>query len=99
VGYHYFCKPDGEMQIGRAHHEVGAHCLKYNGSSIGICLHGLKEEDFMEEQFAATIHLVNELIEKYDIHNIVGHSLLSNKTCPVFNVVDKILLQLKKPIK
>ena len=49
VGYHYFIKNDGSIQLGRPLEEIGAHCLNHNSDSIGICLAGRK--NFSWQQF------------------------------------------------
>ena len=88
VGYHYFIKTDGEIQIGRDESKMGAHCRGQNKHSIGICLHG--KHKFTEEQFKALAELTNKLINKYPKSTIHGHNEFSNKSCPVFDVDDFI---------
>ncbi|APQ72468.1 hypothetical protein CF070_01550 [Clostridium botulinum] len=39
-GYHYFIKKDGSIYKGRPDKAIGAHCLSYNGVSIGVCREG-----------------------------------------------------------
>ncbi|APU60965.1 N-acetylmuramoyl-L-alanine amidase family protein [Clostridium botulinum] len=39
-GYHYFIKKDGAIYKGRPDNVIGAHCLSYNGVSIGVCMEG-----------------------------------------------------------
>ena len=40
IGYHFYITRDGEIQPGRPLEKVGAHCLKHNKHSIGICYEG-----------------------------------------------------------
>ena len=40
VGYHYFIKIDGTLQVGRQEEEIGAHVQGHNDDSIGICYAG-----------------------------------------------------------
>ena len=96
VGYHYFIKSDGEVQVGREHKKIGAHALKYNAESLGICLHGLHAEDFTDEQFEACASLCDDLIDKYNIKSIIPHNFVANKKCPVFNVPKEIYRRLGK---
>lgn len=92
IGYQYVITKDGSVHVGRDEDEVGSHCMHYNSNSIGICLTG--NDRFSEEQFRACRELVIRLCAKYDIEvmNIVGHSVFDkNKSCPRFNVQEKIL--------
>lgn len=92
IGYHYVILKDGEVIPGRDESEVGAHCEGYNLASIGICLTGKNE--FSSEQFEALTNLIKHLLTKYDLEpkDVLPHnSLNKNKSCPNFNLYDKIL--------
>ena len=85
VGYHFFIKSNGDIQIGREMHEVGAHCYGHNSDSVGICLHGKTE--FTEIQFRHLNNLIQSLLKQFPgILEVEGHYAYSNKTCPNFNV-------------
>lgn len=90
VGYHYFIKSDGEIQIGRKLNTPGAHCFGENAKSIGICLHG--KRDFKEEQFLSLRNLIKIINGFLDEElQVYPHNFFNkNKTCPNFNVDEKI---------
>lgn len=89
VGYHYVITKSNGLQIGREINKTGAHVLKHNIGSIGICLTG--KTFFSNEQYKTLYALCNNLISIFnlDIKDILGHyELDQNKTCPNFNMVD-----------
>lgn len=91
VGYHFIIRQDGEIEMGRAIHEIGAHCKGYNTQSIGTCLIG--KNNFTKAQFMALkkVHMMLKVFYK----NIKpkGHSEFNNqKTCPNFNVDEGLKL-------
>jgi N-acetyl-anhydromuramyl-L-alanine amidase AmpD len=95
VGYHYVILKDGEIIPGRDESEIGAHCEGVNLASIGICLTGLNE--FSEEQFDSLIHLIRSLLDKYNLEpkDILPHYALNkHKSCPNFDLNDKIISKL-----
>lgn len=49
IGYHYVIEVDGNIALGRALEEVGAHVQGNNAHSIGICLIGT--DQFSDAQF------------------------------------------------
>jgi len=87
VGYHFYIRKDGKIQIGRALWEKGAHCEDENGDSIGICLGG--KYKFTEIQFKNLKTLLYDLMKEYDLYttDIYPHCYFDkNKTCPNFDV-------------
>lgn len=96
VGYNYFIRKNGVIELGRDEDDEGAHTIGYNDTSIGICLHGLKKDSFTHEQFEACVRLIADIRERHEIRAIVPHNLFANKTCPVFNIVDEIYPRLYK---
>lgn len=91
VGYHYFIRKNGTLEIGRKEHVPGAHAKGYNNRSIGVCFSGHKQ--FCEEQFYMGARLIQSLIYRYDLElkDVIMHCQLDNsKTCPNFSF-DKIL--------
>lgn len=92
VGYHFVIKLDGTIEIGRAENEIGAHCLKHNSKSIGICYiggldsEGKPKDTRTKEQKEAMYRLVGGLMLKYDLkpEDIHTHSEFANKACPCF---------------
>lgn len=88
IGYHFFIRTSGIIELGRPIEQVGAHCEGYNKTSIGICLNGLKLEDFQEVQFKALEHLLSTIKPMFPKATIHPHSDLEvhGKLCPVFGV-------------
>lgn len=92
VGYHFFIKKDGSIQKGRDIEKQGAHAQGYNATSIGICLSGSKE--FNDVQFKMAALICQALLCKYhlEVKDIIPHNRLNKyKSCPNFNVQDKII--------
>lgn len=96
VGYTYFIRKDGTVEAGRDELDSGAHIPQklrkksLNTTAISICLHGLKKEKFTPEQFEACAKLIIDIRTRHEIRAIVPHNIFSNKSCPVFNIVDEI---------
>jgi len=91
IGYHFIVCHDGSIYIGRPIEKIGAHCKGQNGNSIGICLTGNKI--FSEKQFQSAIKLCKLLITLLGLKKIdvIGHRMFNNnKTCPNFDVTEKI---------
>lgn len=113
IGYHYVIDLDGTIETGRPLTMSGAHCNTaglsgkvYNSHSIGICYiggldkKGNPKDTRTRKQKKAMHKLVNELVMKYPIVEIIGHrdaspdlngdgQITSNewiKVCPVFDV-------------
>lgn len=89
IGYHYFIRQDGTLDIGRPIAQIGAHCLGDNHNSIGICLAGLKR--FLQPQFDTLRMLLVDLKPLYPTATLHGHcerpsGLEQRKSCPVFSV-------------
>ena len=86
IGYHYFIRTDGTLEEGRPVSRRGAHVKGYNTGSIGICLNGLKVEDFTEAQFETLRKLCAEINDAYDgAIRFRGHNEVAAKLCPVFD--------------
>lgn len=92
IGYHYVILPDGTVEKGRDEREIGAHCVGYNSTSIGICYvggldkNGKPTDTRTVKQKEAMRDLVNAICVRYCIKDIAGHNEFSNKSCPCFNV-------------
>lgn len=89
VGYHYFIRKNGMLEIGRPIGIMGSHCkaMNMNHASIGICCSG--EKEFTKEQFQTLSKLCKNLIDIFGIlpENIQGHNHYEkNKTCPNYDV-------------
>lgn len=92
VGYHFVIRLDGTVEPGRKENEVGAHCLKHNNRSLGICYiggldsEGKPKDTRTEAQKEAMFNLVGGLMLKYDLSpdDIHVHSEYAPKACPCF---------------
>lgn len=99
VGYHYFIKRDGTLEVGRKEEEMGAHAEGFNHESIAICMAGgvdrvakgyrsKPEDNFTDAQYATLRALLFGLQHKYPHADILGHRDLPgvDKACPSFDV-------------
>ena len=93
VGYHFFIKRDGTLQIGRSLMDGGAHAgPSYNNRSVGICMAGgigkdgkTAENNFTGKQWATLEKLVRELHEQFPTAQVIGHRDVAPKDCPCFD--------------
>lgn len=94
VGYHYYIRRDGSLQLGRPINETGAHVKNYNSVSIGICYEGGINENGepadnrTESQLKTMVRLLVELGADYPDAVIKGHRDFPKvyKSCPCFDV-------------
>lgn len=87
VGYHYFIRKDGSIEVGRHIKDIGAHVRGFNKHSIGICISG--RTSFTKEQFKSLRYLIDKLIQKYNLrsYDVLLHNQLDKKkTCPNFTL-------------
>lgn len=101
IGYHFYCRKDGEVSQHRQLLEVGAHARPYNRCSIGVCYEGGLDPDgkpadtLTAEQFESLKHLIFKLKILFPQAEVVGHRDLpgaSPKECPCFDVREKFSL-------
>ena len=85
VGYHFFIKFDGTLQIGRDIERTPAAQRGHNTGTIAICLHGLKDEDFTEKQFETLRELCGDIFLELPDVTFHGHCEVAAKACPVFD--------------
>lgn len=95
VGYHFFIKRDGTLQLGRDIHRMGAQVLHWNANNIGICMAGgLKEgtkeaeDNFTDAQFETLTDLLTEFHEKHPDAVVMGHNGFKgheSRGCPCFD--------------
>lgn len=85
IGYHYFIRKDGTLELGRDIEKVPAAQGGHNTGTIAICLHGLAIDKFTSAQFSTLRGLCGQIDRAYSggvtFH---GHCEVSAKSCPVF---------------
>jgi N-acetylmuramoyl-L-alanine amidase len=95
VGYHFFIKRDGTIQVGRPRWAVGAHVEGHNHHALGVCMAGGSDEDgkeennFTDEQWESLAQLLAYLKREFYPHaKINGHRDFPGvkKYCPSFDV-------------
>lgn len=93
IGYHYVIYRDGSVHEGRDIRIAGAHCLKHNACSIGICYIGgltsdgkTPKDTRTKEQYEAMHKLVDALVKLYPGTRVFGHNEFAKKACPCFDV-------------
>ena len=84
IGYHYVICVDGKLEHGRPEYWTGAHAGGHNKDSIGVCLIG--RGDFSDDQWTALETLIKKKIKECPDVDIIGHSEISYKSCPGFDV-------------
>jgi len=96
VGYHYIIYLDGTIKKGRADNVQGAHCKKFNSSSLGICYIGGVESDGKtpkdtrtEAQKESLLHVLKTLIAMFPLATIYSHNEFANKACPSFDATNE----------
>ena len=85
VGYHYFIRKDGTLEMGRDLSKTPAAQKGHNLGTIAICLHGLKEENFTHKQCETLRTLCDQIYQHYDNISFHGHAEVSKKACPVLD--------------
>lgn len=89
VGYHFFIRKDGMLEIGRDLAKIPAAQEGNNTGTIAICLHGLDVAKFTEAQFATLRGLCHQINSAYrGVVTFHGHCEVSAKSCPVFDYRD-----------
>ena len=99
IGYHYFIKFDGTIQVGRPINQIPAAQARHNRGTIAICVHGgqnSKDDAFTNRQFDALLKLCQDIDEAYDGKiTFHGHKEVSAKACPVFDYKEVLGLDAK----
>jgi len=96
IGYHWLIRRDGEINAGRNEDERGAHVLKHNNGSIGVCLAGGRGstavddpyDHYTAEQMASLTSLIEQIKGRHPIEHVRGHNEVAKKACPGFDVAD-----------
>lgn len=83
IAYHLYVRQNGEIWSGRPMDMKGAHCLGYNGCSIGICFEGDFEKEAMTaRQLDAGKQAIEYVLSKYPGARVLGHGELGKTACP-----------------
>jgi len=95
IGYHFFIKRDGQIEIGRPLEKSGAHTKGHNKSSVGICYAGGVDEDMCSEDNRTSEQKSSLLVLLLLLKNIFpdsvihGHRDFSDKDCPSFDATNE----------
>lgn len=87
IGYNFFIRNDGTIEIGRPIELIPAHIRGHNKNSVAICFHG--KNNFTARQFRSGAKLCNMLMSVLGLTqlDIIAHNNLDkNKTCPNFEI-------------
>lgn len=85
IGYHFFIRKDGTLEIGRDLERTPAAQAGHNTGSIAICLHGLAASRFTAAQFETLRALCHQIASAYGgAITFHGHCEVAAKECPVF---------------
>ncbi len=91
IGYHFFVKRDGQIELGRPLGKSGAHTKGHNKNSIGICYAGgvdsemIPEDNRTSAQIASLLLLLRLLKNMFPTAIRHGHRDFSPKACPSFD--------------
>ena len=92
VGYHFFIRREGLIEVGRGVNDIGAHTKDHDSDSVSVCLagglntRGITAPDYTEGQLESLFVLVMTLKHMYPDAEVVGHRDLSESECPSFDV-------------
>ena len=91
IGYHFFIKRDGQIEIGRPLEKQGANTRGHNKNSIGVCYAGgvdsemCSEDNRTSNQIASLLSLLRLLKNIFPESKVHSHNDFSPKDCPSFN--------------
>lgn len=93
IGYHYYITRDGTLYSCRPENEAGAHAIRYNQNSIGVCYEGGLDargrpaDTRTEAQKITMEELLRSLCADYPDAEVLGHRDLPgvHKSCPCFD--------------
>jgi len=92
VGYHFFIKRGGHIEVGRNLSDIGAHTKEHDTDSVSLCLagglntRGIVAPDYTKEQLESLFILIKTLKHIHPNAKVVGHSDLGGINCPAFDV-------------
>ena len=98
IGYHYFVDKNGRWKKGRDLERDPAAQYGHNKNTIAICFAGLEKSKFTYTQLASGHAGLLEIQSYYNqLLPIIPHNHVSNKDCPVFDVVEAFNLYVDPP--
>ena len=92
VGYHFFIRREGLIDVGRSPNEIGAHTKEHDSDSVSVCLagglntRGVTAPDYSKGQLESLFVLVKTLKYMFADAEVVGHRDLCKTECPSFDV-------------
>ena len=101
IGYHYYIRRSGKVEVTRPLARMGAHARGHNAYSVGICYEGGLDEDgrpadtLTADQYEVIRHLLMKLKIMFPRAVILGHRDLPGTTpkeCPCFDAGAKFQL-------
>ena len=102
IGYHYYIRKDGTIYKGREDDAEGSHVKGYNKESIGICVEGNFEEEYLSDEQIESLKKISLYIcLKYNIKDILPHKELGKTLCPGKNfpleeIKNDVIKEIKK---
>lgn len=84
IGYHYFIRKDGTIYRGRPEWATGAHAQGKNHESIGICVEGNYDEEYImpDDQKEAVKAVLRDIKLRYPNTTVKGHKHVGATGCP-----------------
>lgn len=104
IGYHFYVRKDGSVFRGRPQEMVGAHCVGYNLTSVGVCFEGnyQTERTMPPAQLQAGMELVSYLKGLYPCAAVKRHKDFMATVCPgqffPFEEIAKRAVSVKKEL-
>jgi N-acetylmuramoyl-L-alanine amidase len=102
TAYHWIIGGNGKAINTRFYDEIGYHASNWpvNQTSIGICLVGnFDKETPNPVQLWALRDIIKEIKSLFYIQEVSGHRKYSSKSCPGWNMTDRMILDAFKPKK
>ena len=84
IGYHYFIRKDGTIYRGRPEWATGAHAQGKNHESIGICVEGNYDVEYVmpDDQKESVKAVLRDIKLRYPNTTVKGHKNVGATGCP-----------------
>ena len=84
IGYHYFIRKDGTIYRGRPEWSTGAHASGKNNESIGVCVEGNYDVEYImpDDQKEAVKAVLADIKKRYPNTTVKGHKDVGATGCP-----------------